>query len=82
MARKQIAELVLKDRNYIQLLSEMEQQLHREREQVVSFKPLLEHKDQIEILTRNMDNLVIEQESLQLVLSRKVTEIEYFFNQK
>ncbi|XP_033227569.1 golgin subfamily A member 2 isoform X2 [Belonocnema kinseyi] len=76
LARKKIAELELKDRSYIQRLSEMEQQLHRESEQVVSLKPLLEHKNQIDILTRHLDNLVIEQESLHLALSRKDVEIE------
>ena len=60
----------------------MEQQLQREREQVESFKPLLEHKDRIDILTRNIDNLVMEQESLQLALTRKVIRSECFFNKK
>ena len=77
LARKQIIEHELREKSYIQRLSEMEQQLQREREQIESLKPLLDSKDRIEILTRNIDNLVMEQESHQHAMSLKVSNIEY-----
>ncbi|XP_051166887.1 golgin subfamily A member 2 [Leptopilina boulardi] len=69
-----IEELEAREKDYVQKLLQMEQQLQHEREQVESFKPLLEHK--VEMLTKNIDNLVLEQESLQLALNQKDAEIE------
>lgn len=58
----------------------MEEQLQHEKERVECFKPHLEQK--VELLTKNIDNLVIEQESLQLTLNQKVDKKCYPFEKR
>ncbi|XP_043464249.1 putative leucine-rich repeat-containing protein DDB_G0290503 isoform X2 [Leptopilina heterotoma] len=69
-----IQEFEIREKDYVRKIREMEEQLHHEKERVECFKPQLEHK--VELLTKNIDNLVIEQESLQLSLNQKDSEIE------
>lgn len=69
-----IQELETREKDYVRKIMEMEEQLQHEKERVECFKPHLEQK--VELLTKNIDNLVIEQESLQLTLNQKDSEIE------
>lgn len=70
--RKLFDESQEREQSYIQRLSDLELQLQRERERADSAQPTEDHKERIEVLTRNIDNLVLEQENLQLALSAKV----------
>jgi hypothetical protein len=51
-------------------LSELEQQLQKEKAKLV--KPSEDQTQNIETLTKSVDNLVLEQENLQSLLNEKV----------
>lgn len=65
-----IADSEIREQSYIQRLSELEQQLQREKTKIV---PEVEDQSgKIEMLTKSMDNLVLEQENFQSLLNEKV----------
>lgn len=70
-----IVESEIREQSYIQRLSELEQQLQRELQKVKvkSEKPVEDQSEKIELLTKSMDNLVLEQENLQSLLNERVS---------
>lgn len=72
MAKKRISEFESREESYIQRLSDMEQHLQRERSKSESLMPTEDYQGRIDILTKNIDHLVLEQESLQAALNSKV----------
>ncbi|XP_024946857.1 golgin subfamily A member 2 isoform X2 [Cephus cinctus] len=75
-SKELITQLELKERSYIDRLSDMEQQLQREKDKVESLTPAEDYKNQIESLTKNVDELLQDQHSVQLALSEKDNELE------
>ncbi|KAJ8679773.1 hypothetical protein QAD02_015560 [Eretmocerus hayati] len=74
-AKKVIVDSEIREQSYIQRLSELEQHLQKNQKDVVE-KPQEDHLERIEMLTKSMDNLVLEQENLQSLLNEKDNEIE------
>ncbi|XP_058795718.1 golgin subfamily A member 2 isoform X2 [Phymastichus coffea] len=73
-AKRKIEESEIREQSYIQRLSELEQQLQREKSKTVP--PVEDQSEKIAILTKSMDNLVLEHENLQSMLNEKENEIE------
>ena len=64
----------IREQSYIQRLSELEVQIQKEREEEKPQQPLIQDQsEKIDMLTKSMDNLVLEQEHLHSVLNEKVT---------
>ena len=68
-SKKIIKDSEIREQSYIQRLSELEQQLQKEKAKEI--KPV-DQSEKIEMLTKSMDNLVLEQENLQSLLNEKV----------
>ena len=60
----------------MQRLSELEQQLQREKAKTV--KPVEDQSEKIEMFTKSMDNLVLEQENLQSLINEKVIKNNFY----
>ncbi|XP_014206904.1 golgin subfamily A member 2 [Copidosoma floridanum] len=73
-SRKTINDSEVREQSYIQRLSDLEQQLQREKNKPI--KPIEDQTEKIDLLTKSMDNLVLEQENLQSLLNEKDNEIE------
>ncbi|XP_001601237.1 golgin subfamily A member 2 [Nasonia vitripennis] len=73
-SKKTIADSEIREQSYIQRLSELEQQLQREKTK--SVPEIEDQSEKIEMLTKSMDNLVLEQENFQSLLNEKDNEIE------
>lgn len=69
-------ELEIRERSYIERLSNLEQQLQSEKEKVQDLFPLQNQKQHIDSLMKEIDELTLEQERLHIIISEKETDIE------
>ncbi|OAD58137.1 Golgin subfamily A member 2 [Eufriesea mexicana] len=76
LEEKAVEDLRYREQNYVQKISNLEQQLQQEREKVEKLSPLQDRKDQMDNLLKNIDELTLEQERLHITLSEKDSQIE------
>ncbi|XP_020294016.1 golgin subfamily A member 2-like [Pseudomyrmex gracilis] len=74
--KKLINDLESREKSYIQRLSDMEQQLQREKEKTEFLVPVQDHDDKVNSLMKNIEELTIQQEKFHIALSEKDAEIE------
>ncbi|XP_076757423.1 golgin subfamily A member 2 [Xylocopa sonorina] len=74
--KQTIEDLQQREQNYVQKMSELEQQLQQEKEKVENLMSLRDCKDQTENLLKSVDELTLEQERLHIILSEKDSQIE------
>ncbi|XP_063983451.1 golgin subfamily A member 2 [Diachasmimorpha longicaudata] len=74
--KSKILENEKREESLVQRLSVMEQQYQREKQRVESLLPLEAHEEKISHLTKSMDALVVENETLQVNIREKETEVE------
>jgi len=67
-----ISDLESREKSYIQRLSDLEQQLQHEREKNEVILPSQDHNDEVTNLTKNIEELTVQQERLHIALSEKV----------
>ncbi|XP_015108705.1 golgin subfamily A member 2 [Diachasma alloeum] len=75
-AKSKIGESEKREESLVQRLSVMEQQYQREKQRVESLLPLEAHEEKINHLTKSVDVLVVENETLQSSIREKDAEIE------
>ncbi|KAF7392642.1 hypothetical protein HZH66_008475 [Vespula vulgaris] len=69
-------ELEIREKSYIERLSDFEQQLQSEKEKVQELLPLQNHKHHTDTLIKEIDELTLEQERLHIVINEKETDID------
>lgn len=75
--RKQLNnELEIREKSYIERLSDLEQQLQSEKIKVEDLLPLQNQKYNTDSLMKEIDELTLEQERLHIIISEKDTNIE------
>ncbi|KAL7300872.1 hypothetical protein TKK_0006427 [Trichogramma kaykai] len=79
-SKKRIVDSEIREQSYIQRLSELELHLQKEKDKIQAeekiSQPFEDQSAKIEMLTKSMDNLVLEQENLQSLMNQKDNEIE------
>lgn len=73
---KTIENLQSREQSYVQRLSELEQQLQKEREKLENLLPLQDRQNEMNNLLKNIDELTLEQERLHITLAEKDSQIE------
>ncbi|XP_076657436.1 golgin subfamily A member 2 isoform X2 [Halictus rubicundus] len=73
---KTIENLQSREQSYVQRLSELEQQLQKEREKLENLLPLQDRQNEMNNLLKNIDELSLEQERLHITLAEKDSQIE------
>lgn len=71
-----MSDLESREKSYIQRLSDLEQQLQHEREKNEALLPLQNRNDDVNSLTKNIEELTSQQERLRIALSQKEEEVE------
>ncbi|XP_033324127.2 golgin subfamily A member 2 [Megalopta genalis] len=71
-----IENLQSREQSYVQRLSELEQQLQKEREKLENLLPLQDCQNEMNNLLKSIDELTLEQERLHITLSEKDSQIE------
>ncbi|XP_012279580.1 golgin subfamily A member 2 isoform X2 [Orussus abietinus] len=74
--RKAFGDWEVREQSYIQRLSFLEQQLQRERERADSSTSVENYKEQVDALTKNVEELTMVQNNLQDALNEKDSHIE------
>ncbi|XP_015171706.1 PREDICTED: golgin subfamily A member 2 [Polistes dominula] len=69
-------ELEIREKSYIERLSDFEQKLQSEKEKVEELLPLQSHKHHIDALLKEIDELTLAQERFHIIINEKETEIE------
>ncbi|KAK2582590.1 hypothetical protein KPH14_004878 [Odynerus spinipes] len=70
------SELEIREKSYIERLSDFEQQLQSEKIKVQGLLPLQDQKHHTDSLMKEIDELTLEQERLHIIISEKDTNIE------
>ncbi|XP_078034982.1 golgin subfamily A member 2 [Augochlora pura] len=73
---KTIENLQSREQSYVQRLSELEQQLQKEKEKLENLLPLQDRQNEMNNLLKSIDELTLEQERLHITLSEKDSQIE------
>lgn len=69
-------EMEIREKSYIERLSDFEQKLQSEKEKVQELLPLQNHKHHTDILLKEIDELTLAQERFHIIINEKETEIE------